>query len=163
MAKAIRAERRQTECIASSSLCGRPTRPRCRHSTPVAANLNTGGNAGAWRAVDLDQCLGLPRSRILMPSHQHRRLAMNLRSLIPIGRSRDIARREDSPFWSLQREIDRLFDDFTRGFPSMAGQGRQELLPAMDVTETNNEIEVTAELPGLEEKDVQINLTDNVL
>jgi len=88
---------------------------------------------------------------------------MNLRSLIPIGRSRDIARREDSPFWSLQREIDRLFDDFTRGFPSMAGQGRQELLPAMDVTETNNEIEVTAELPGLEEKDVQINLTDNVL
>src|SRR5262245_40441694 len=103
------------------------------------------------------------RSRILMPSNQHRSLAMNLRSLIPIGRSRDIARREDSPFWSLQREIDRLFDDFTRGFPSMAGHGGQELLPAMDGTETNNEIEVTAELPGLEEKDVQINLTDNVL
>jgi HSP20 family protein len=36
-------------------------------------------------------------------------------------------------------------------------------MPAMDVTETNTEIEVTAELPGLEEKDVQINLADNVL
>jgi HSP20 family protein len=90
---------------------------------------------------------------------------MNLRSLIPIGRSRDLARREYSPFWSLQREIDRLFDDFTRGFPSFstAGSGGHELLPAMDVTETDKEIELTAELPGLEEKDVQINLTDNVL
>jgi|SwirhirootsSR3_FD_contig_31_22201214_length_550_multi_3_in_0_out_0_1 HSP20 family protein len=92
---------------------------------------------------------------------------MNLRSLIPIGRSRDVARREYTPFWSLQREIDRLFDDFTRGFPSFSSAssaaGGQELLPAMDVTETDTEIEVTAELPGLEEKDVQINLADNVL
>jgi HSP20 family protein len=90
---------------------------------------------------------------------------MNLRSLIPIGRSRDVARREYTPFWSLQREIDRLFDDFTRGFPtfSSTGGGGQELMPAMDVTETDTEIELTAELPGLEEKDVQINLADNVL
>jgi HSP20 family protein len=89
---------------------------------------------------------------------------MNLRSLIPIGRSRDVARREYTPFWSLQREIDRLFDDFTRGFPTFSsGAGGQELMPAMDVTETDTEIELTAELPGLEEKDVQINLADNVL
>jgi HSP20 family protein len=89
---------------------------------------------------------------------------MNLRSLIPIGRSRDVARREYTPFWSLQREIDRLFDDFTRGFPSLSSTaGGQELMPAMDVTETDTEIELTAELPGLEEKDVQINLADNVL
>ena len=33
----------------------------------------------------------------------------------------------------------------------------------MDVSETDMEIEVTAELPGLEEKDVQINLSDNLL
>jgi HSP20 family protein len=33
----------------------------------------------------------------------------------------------------------------------------------MDVTETAKEIEITAELPGLEEKDVQINVADNVL
>jgi HSP20 family protein len=89
---------------------------------------------------------------------------MNLRSLIPIGRGRDVGRREYTPFWSLQREIDRLFDDFTHGFPSLSSAaGGQELMPAMDVTETNTEIEVTAELPGLEEKDVQINLADNVL
>jgi HSP20 family protein len=33
----------------------------------------------------------------------------------------------------------------------------------MDVVETENEIEITAELPGLEEKDVQVNVVDNVL
>lgn len=33
----------------------------------------------------------------------------------------------------------------------------------MDVAETENEIEITAELPGLEEKDVQVNVADNVL
>ena len=33
----------------------------------------------------------------------------------------------------------------------------------MDVTETDNQIEITAELPGLEEKDEQVNVSDNVL
>jgi HSP20 family protein len=86
---------------------------------------------------------------------------MNLRSLIPVGRERSLA---SQPFLSLQREIDRLFDDFTRGFPSFASvSGNGKLMPVTDVTETEKEIEITAELPGLEEKDVQINLADNVL
>ena len=87
---------------------------------------------------------------------------MNLRSLIPIGRDRNVAR-SDNPFISLQREIDRLFDDFTRGFPALSTGGTAELLPNLDVTETDKQIEITAELPGLEEKDVQVNLADNVL
>jgi len=90
---------------------------------------------------------------------------MNLRSLMPIGRERSVAR-SDNPFMSLQREIDRLFDDFTRGFPAFPGfpsTGVAELLPSMDVTETDKQIEITAELPGLEEKDVQVNVADNVL
>jgi HSP20 family protein len=87
---------------------------------------------------------------------------MNLRSLLPVGRDRTIAR-SDNPFMSLQREIDRLFDDFTRGFPAFSNNAVGELLPDMDVTETDKQIEITAELPGLEEKDVQINLADNVL
>ena len=87
---------------------------------------------------------------------------MNLRSLIPVGRERSVAR-SDNPFMSLQREIDRLFDDFTRGFPTFPSGGTAELLPTMDVTETDKQIEITAELPGLEEKDVQVNVADNVL
>ena len=85
---------------------------------------------------------------------------MNLKSLIPIGRGHPAAA---SPFMSLQREIDRLFEDFSRGFPTFPANGATGLMPSMDVTETDKEIEVTAELPGLEEKDVQINLTDNLL
>jgi HSP20 family protein len=90
---------------------------------------------------------------------------MNWRSLIPIGRNRDVARREpDHPFVSLQREIDRLFQDFGRGFPAFGSREfSRDLMPAIDVTETDGDIEITAELPGLEEKDVQINVTDNVL
>jgi len=90
---------------------------------------------------------------------------MNLKSLIPVGRQRGLAR-ADNPFVSLQNEIDRLFDDFTRGFPSFPSLGKggmAAMAPIMDVAETDKEIEITAELPGLEEKDVQINVSDNVL
>ena len=86
---------------------------------------------------------------------------MNLRSLIPIGRDRTVARHELlPPFATLQREIDRLFDDFTRGWPALGGFAKTDLLPSMDVTETDKAIEITAELPGLEEKDVEINVAD---
>lgn len=89
---------------------------------------------------------------------------MNLKSLIPVGRQRGVAR-TDNPFVSLQNEIDRLFDDFTRGFPSlsMGNGGMTAMVPTMDVAETDKEIEITAELPGLEEKDVQINVANNIL
>jgi len=87
---------------------------------------------------------------------------MNLRSLIPVGRDRSVAR-SDNPFMLLQREIDRLFDNFTQGFPALSTGGAAELLPNLDVTETDKQIEITAELPGLQEKDVQVNLADNVL
>jgi HSP20 family protein len=85
---------------------------------------------------------------------------MNLKSMIPIGRDKQVARREWNPFASLQREIDRVFDDFAFGFKSFAAP---ELTPSMDVTETDKEIEIIAELPGLEEKDVQVNVADNRL
>jgi len=88
---------------------------------------------------------------------------MNLKSLIPVGRQRGVARVDNNPFVSLQNEIDRLFDDFTRGFPSIGNGGMTNLVPTMDVAETDKEIEITAELPGLQDKDVQINVADNIL
>ena len=87
---------------------------------------------------------------------------MNLKSLIPVGRQRGVAR-TDNPFLSLQQEIDRLFDDFTRGFPAFGAGIGHAMAPTMDVVETDKEIEITAELPGLEDKDVQINVADNIL
>ncbi len=85
---------------------------------------------------------------------------MNLRSLIPVGRNRMVS--DTQPFGSLQREINRLFEDFASGFPGF-GVGTRDLAPTMDVAETDKQIEITVELPGLEEKDVQINLSDNTL
>lgn len=87
---------------------------------------------------------------------------MSLKSLIPVGRQRNIAR-TDNPFVSLQNEVDRLFENFTAGFPSLGNGLANVTLLSMDVSETDKEIEITAELPGLEEKDVQINVSDNIL
>lgn len=84
---------------------------------------------------------------------------MTLKSLIPIRRERtDLA--DAGPFSALHREVDRLFEDFTRGFASF---GKFDLMPSMDVVEGDKEIEITAELPGLEEKDVEINYAEGVL
>jgi HSP20 family protein len=79
--------------------------------------------------------------------------------IIPIGHNRDVARRGWSPFDVLQREIDRLFADFGRSLPALRAPS---LTPTINVSETDKEIEITAELPGLEEKDVEVNVTDNV-
>jgi HSP20 family protein len=88
---------------------------------------------------------------------------MNLKSLIPVGRGRlsPWARTYD-PFTSLQREIERVFEDFAPGFPAFTAP-TTELTPKMDASETEKQFELTFELPGLEEKDVEINISDNVL
>lgn len=83
---------------------------------------------------------------------------MNLKSLVPVGLGRNVSTRH--PFMELQSEIDRLFDQFSRGLPSF---GAGDLVPSMDMSETDKQIELTFELPGLEPKDVDINLADNVL
>ena len=84
-----------------------------------------------------------------------------IKPTIPVTTDRNVARREANPFAFLQQEIDRLFDGFSRNFPAFTAAGRT--LPSMDVSETDKAIEITAELPGLEQKDVELNLTDNLL
>jgi len=90
---------------------------------------------------------------------------MSLKSLIPVGGDPTVARRDFADmFTSLQREIDRLFEDFTtRWWAPAIQRSPGELVPRVDVTETDKEIEITAELPGLEDKDVQVDVADNVL
>ena len=88
---------------------------------------------------------------------------MNLRSLVPFGRDRGLARRETDPFTAMQREIDRLFEEFARDAYDWPNYPRGELTPRTDVVETDKVIEITAELPGLEEKDVEVNFADGVL
>ena len=85
---------------------------------------------------------------------------MTTKSLIPVGRDSSLTRTEANPLAMLQQEMDRLFDGFSRSF---AGLSSRALMPSMDIAETDKEIELTAELPGMEEKDVQLNVVDNHL
>jgi HSP20 family protein len=97
---------------------------------------------------------------------------MSVRDLIPWSRSNDQApsvyRGNDmDPFLSLHRNVNRLFDDVFRGFdaPSVFGgmMSRNGSWPNVEIAETEKEIRVTAEVPGLDEKDIEVLLEDGVL
>lgn len=79
-----------------------------------------------------------------------------------------VKREEADPFYSLHREIDRLFDDFMgRGFGlTRFGDFTDRFSafnPQVDVTENDKEIKVAAELPGLDEKDIEVSLSGDML
>lgn len=63
-------------------------------------------------------------------------------------------------FDMLQRQIDRLFDDFSSsfGWPDMPTFGRGDMFPAMDMTNGDKAVSVSVELPGVDEKDVDISV-----
>lgn len=77
----------------------------------------------------------------------------------PGAAGRDLIASGAQTFTSLQREVDRLFDDFGRGIGRLVGTS----FPKLDVVETPDRIEVSAELPGLEEKDVNVELANGLL
>lgn len=93
-----------------------------------------------------------------------------MRDLIPWGRSRAPARQGDphhdaalSPFFTLRREMERLCDDAFRGF-GQTGFGQDRLnWPHVEVIDRDKEVRISAELPGLGEKDVEVRVEDNVL
>jgi HSP20 family protein len=93
---------------------------------------------------------------------------MNVRDLVPWGRGdreRHPATRSDSisPVLSLHREMNRLFDDVFRGFDDSRFFSGRSGWPSVDVEETEKDYRVTAELPGLEERDVEVLLHDGIL
>lgn len=92
---------------------------------------------------------------------------MGFRDLIPWTSANGIQRRDDTnPFLSLQREMNRLFDDvFGSSFPvrnSPLMEGRFAW-PCVELTEKDDVLIVTAELPGIDEKDIQVELVDGSL
>jgi HSP20 family protein len=85
-----------------------------------------------------------------------------MRSLVPFSWNTDPFRRgENDPFSAMQKEINRMFEDFGRG--SLMRLSAAETSPRIDVAETDSAIEVTAELPGIDEKDVDVVLRDDLL
>jgi HSP20 family protein len=74
------------------------------------------------------------------------------------------------PFENLRTEIDRLFDDFTPAFwhrpfgrLSHAKPLSVMTAPAVDVIEKENAYQITAELPGIDVKDIDVKLSNSTL
>ncbi len=89
-----------------------------------------------------------------------------------------VTRSESAPaawptFDSLRQEIDRVFDDFGSGFwrrpfrPLADVEAllsrKMKSMPAVDVTETDKAFEITAELPGIDEKNVEVKTANGGL
>jgi HSP20 family protein len=99
---------------------------------------------------------------------------MNVRSLMPWGKnrtnflpwrkSRDERRRIDEdarPVFALHREMNRVFDDFLRDFAAPRRGG--SAWPSIEVSETDDEVTVIAEVSGLDKRDVELSLHEGVL
>jgi HSP20 family protein len=87
---------------------------------------------------------------------------MKVRSILPALWGD--AKGEREPLQVLQHEIDRLFSDFTSELPILGrwnGNGR--LAVRVDVAETDKALEVTAELPGVNEKEIDVALIGDML
>jgi HSP20 family protein len=99
---------------------------------------------------------------------------------LPVTRERELPAATRSPEWwpfeGLRREIDRLFDDFDRGLwpsplrrslfdvePLWRKASAWGVAPVVDIADKGGAYEITAELPGMNEADIDISLSDDVL
>ncbi len=97
---------------------------------------------------------------------------MSIKNLVPrFGRHRDslpVRRDEASPFRDFQREMNSLFDDFFGEAPLSLLDDRLDIestafIPRVDISETDQEVNISAELPGLDEKDITVEMQDDIL
>ncbi|RKF13536.1 Hsp20/alpha crystallin family protein [Roseovarius spongiae] len=91
---------------------------------------------------------------------------MAFSDLIPWGRGRDrMPARQDAdenPMMSLQRDLNRVFEDFWGRFDNPFGSLTTGG-PRTDISETDEAMLVSVDLPGLDEKDIEVNVTDDML
>lgn len=71
------------------------------------------------------------------------------------------------PFHTLQRDMNQLFEDFARGFdmwrPRFADPLFGDFQIKMDMKDNDHQIVLTAEVPGVEQKDIEVSLNDHIL
>jgi len=95
---------------------------------------------------------------------------MGIRDLVPWTKGQQLSTRQEpfDPFLTLHREMNRLFDDVFRGFGPL-GRISHPLMegrigwPRLELSETDRAVKISAELPGLSEKDVQVEIANGVL
>jgi HSP20 family protein len=91
---------------------------------------------------------------------------MTWKDIVPFKkRSVPVKREGGQPFERLRDEMDALFDDFFKDFSMEPFEGRyaRSFSPNIDVSETDREIKVSAELPGMDDKDIEVNLNRDSL
>lgn len=95
---------------------------------------------------------------------------MGFRDLIPWTKGQQLAVGHEAfdPFLTLHREMNRLFDDVFRSFAPLSRTGNPLIegqfgWPRIELSETDQAVTVSAELPGLSEKDVQVAIANGVL
>ncbi len=92
---------------------------------------------------------------------------MAFSDLIPWGRDRNrVADRrsdDDNPMMSLQRDLNSVFEDFWGRFDNPFGRNLSAGGPRPDISETDEAMLVSVDLPGLDDKDVEVNVTDDML
>jgi HSP20 family protein len=90
------------------------------------------------------------------------------RSLMPFSRNLPMSRpREDmDPFLVMRRQMNRLFDDIFGDFPLPGFDGsvvRQMASPKINVSETDKELRISAEIPGVKADDIEVMLDEDSL
>ena len=91
---------------------------------------------------------------------------MAVRDLIPRLRSRApvVSRESGNPIVAFHQEMNRLFEDFWHDFSGDGAAGTRSFgFPYVEVSESDRELKVEAELPGMDEKDVEVLLDNGVL
>jgi HSP20 family protein len=94
---------------------------------------------------------------------------MSIGDLIPWSRNRSVAgsrqQDEQNPVLALHREMNRLFDNFFRGtdIPFGGPAGWAVNWPHVEVSDNDDEVKVVAELPGLDEKGIDVSLQEGML
>jgi HSP20 family protein len=85
---------------------------------------------------------------------------MALKDVIHFGdKSLPVKREEVDPFALLRRRMDDMFEGFLHGFDLRPFEARSGVFsPSVDVVENEKDIRISAELPGMEEKDIEVSL-----
>ena len=79
---------------------------------------------------------------------------------------RAIQVRQQDPFLTFQQQINQMFDDFFRGWglePFGLARAGDLFSPSLDVVESDKEIKVSVELPGMDEKDIDVQVFRDML
>jgi len=64
--------------------------------------------------------------------------------------------------WDIRNEINKMFNSVLEPFTE-GSELRSTWYPAVDISETENELVVSADLPGLNREDIKVNVQNNVL